>query len=163
MALAALALLILVPLVEISVFIEVGGRIGPLATIGATVLTAIVGLYLVRMEGLAVMMRMRDSMAKGEVPILEMFHGFFLFLAGVLLLIPGFITDVVGGLLLIAPVRVILARPAVTSILTGSPHPETYRDRAGHVIIEGSFRDEEEAESESAPLIEDEPSDEGRD
>jgi UPF0716 protein FxsA len=162
MAILFLALLILVPLVEISVFIEVGGRIGPLTTIGITVLTAIAGLYLVRLEGLAVLIRMRHSMAMGEVPIVEMFHGFFLFLAGILLLIPGFVSDVIGGLLLIPIVRSLLARPAVTRILTGHPHPATYRNASGRIIIEGSYREEGDEDNEPQPLIESDDDGESR-
>ncbi len=162
MALLFLALLILAPLIEISVFIEVGTRIGALTTIGITVLTAVVGLYLVRLEGLAVMIRMRHSMAMGEAPILEMFHGFFLFLAGAFLLIPGFVTDVFGGLLLIPMVRNLLARPAVTRILTGYPHPATYKDEGGRIIIEGSYREEGSEEVEGPPLIESNDEDEFR-
>ena len=162
MAILFLALLILVPLVEISVFIEVGGQIGPLQTIGLTVLTAVVGLYLVRLEGLAVMVRMRQLMALGEAPILEMFHGFFLFFAGVLLLIPGFVSDVIGGLLLIPMIRNLLARPAVTRILTGNPHPTTYRDASGQVIIEGSYREEEDEVVVPPSIAESNSEDEGK-
>jgi len=158
MPLLFLALLILVPLLEISVFIEVGARIGALATVGLTVLTAVVGLYLVRLEGLAVMLRMRKSMAQGEAPILEMFHGFFLFLAGVLLLIPGFVTDILGALLLVPVIRTLLARPAVTRMLTGFPQPATYRNSAGQIIIEGSYR-EEEAEAETRDRLGDSAAD----
>ena len=75
------------------------------------------------------------------------------------LLIPGFITDVVGGLLLIPFVRSQLAKPAVTRILTGNPYPTAYRDGSGQIIIEGSYREEEEDVDDSRPLIEDEDKD----
>ena len=101
-------------------------------------------------------------MASGEAPILEMFHGFFLFLAGILLLIPGFVTDAIGGLLLIPMVRSLLARPAVTRILTGYPHPATYKDGSGRIIIEGSYREEKDEEIEPPPLIESNDDDESR-
>lgn len=150
MAIVILALLIAFPLIEISVFIEVGGEIGVAGILGITVLTAVVGLYIVRLEGLVVMARMRRSMEMGEVPLNELFHGFFLFLAGVLLLIPGFVSDGIGALLLIPPVRSFLARPVIAKTLMGNPQPKTYRDAAGNLIIDGVYR-EEEADSGEGP------------
>lgn len=163
MPLLLLALLIAIPLVEISVFIEVGARIGGLATIVITVLTAVVGLYLVRLEGLIVLTRMRNSMAMGEIPLEQMFHGFFLFLAGILLLVPGFVTDAIGALLLLPVIRSLLARPAIARMLTGFPPPPTYRDRAGHIIIEGQFEEEDdERENHPRRIPEDKPDDDAR-
>jgi UPF0716 protein FxsA len=103
-----LTLLIGVPLLEIAVFIEVGGAIGVWSTIAATVATALAGSLLLRAQGLAALGRARMQMDRGELPAREMFEGVCLVLAGALLLVPGFVTDAVGLLLFIPPVRELL-------------------------------------------------------
>lgn len=93
------------PLVELYVLIQVGSEIGAITTIALTVFTAVLGGMLVRLQGVSVLMRVRDVSARGEVPALEMLEGALLLLAGLALLLPGFITDAVGFILLISPVR----------------------------------------------------------
>ncbi len=106
MALILLAVLLIgLPLLEIAVFIEVGGGIGVLPTIAATLATALAGSLLLRTQGLAALGRARAQMDRGQLPAREMFEGVCLVLAGALLLLPGFVTDVVGLLLFVPPVR----------------------------------------------------------
>ena len=105
MALILLALFIGLPLLEVAVFIQVGGVIGVWPTIGATIATALAGSLLLRAQGLAVLMRARSQMDQGQLPAREMFEGVCLVLAGALLLVPGFVTDVVGLLLFVPPLR----------------------------------------------------------
>lgn len=107
-ALLVILALIAVPFIEITLFIEAGGEIGAPAVLGLTILTAVGGLAIVRAQGLSNFRRMQQVMDRGEPPIAEMVHGMFLALAGVLLLIPGFLTDAVGALLLLPPVRALL-------------------------------------------------------
>ena len=105
-----LAVFILVPLAEIYVLIQVGGFIGALPTVLLVVVTAVLGAVLFRLEGLATLTRVQDSMRRGEVPAEEMFGGVLLIFAGALLITPGFITDAIGFAWLLPPVRRACAR-----------------------------------------------------
>ena len=105
MALILLALFIGLPLLEVAVFIQVGGAIGVWPTIAATIATALAGSLLLRAQGLATLMRARAQMDQGQLPAREMFEGVCLVLAGALLLVPGFVTDVIGLLLFVPPLR----------------------------------------------------------
>lgn len=108
MALLLLAAFILVPLIEIGLFIEVGGWIGLWPTLGLIILTAVVGTMLLRQQGLATLRRAQSQMDAGQVPAKELFDGACLLIGGFLLLTPGFFTDAVGFLLLMPPIRDLL-------------------------------------------------------
>lgn len=110
MFILVLLALIGVPLLEIAVFIEVGGMIGLWPTLGLIVLTALLGTWQLRAQGLATLARARASMDRGEVPARELFDGLCLLVAGALLLTPGFVTDAFGGLLFIPGLRNSLRR-----------------------------------------------------
>jgi len=110
MPLLILALFIAVPLAEVFLFAEVGGAIGAWPTVGLVVLTAVVGLAMVRMQGMAVLARAQANMEREEPPVVEVLEGLGLLLAGVFLFIPGFFTDAVGFALLIPPLRIALIR-----------------------------------------------------
>ncbi len=105
-----LILFVGVPLIELYTMIEIGGEIGAFPTVFLVVFTALLGGLLVRMQGLSTLMRVRATMERGEVPAIEMLEGVVLMIAGVSLLLPGFITDAVGFLLLIPPLRRWLVR-----------------------------------------------------
>lgn len=122
LGLILLALFIAVPLVEIAVFIKLGGIIGLGWTLALIVLTALAGTALLRQQGLATLRRAQENMARNEMPIRELFDGACLLVAGVLLLTPGFVTDAVGALLLIPPVRETLRRSLAKRMLAGSVH-----------------------------------------
>jgi len=100
-----LGLLLAVPLIEVWLFIEVGGTIGASWTILACIATAAAGAALVRFQGLSVMASARTEMQAGRVPAAEAFDGVCLLLAGALLLTPGFFTDTLGFLLLVPRLR----------------------------------------------------------
>ena len=103
-----LALMIGVPIVEIAVFIEVGGRIGLWPTVGTVVMTAIFGTALLRQQGLATLYKAQESLQQNRFPLAEVFDGLCLLFAGALLLTPGFVTDAVGFLLFVPPLRALL-------------------------------------------------------
>lgn len=107
-ALILLLLFIGVPVLEIAVFIEVGGKIGLGWTLAIVIATAIAGSTLLRLQGLATLRRAQESLARNELPLREVFDGMCLVFAGALLLTPGFVTDTVGGLLFLPPVRYFL-------------------------------------------------------
>ncbi|MCB2116594.1 MAG: FxsA family protein [Rhodobacteraceae bacterium] len=96
---------IAVPLIEIGLFIQVGGLIGLWPTLGIVLLTAIAGTWLVRMQGAQALAQLRGSLNDLSDPTEPIAHGALILLAGALLLTPGFFTDACGILLLIPPVR----------------------------------------------------------
>lgn len=96
---------VVVPLVELAVIVEVAGAIGLLPTIALLILVSAVGAFLVKREGIGVMRRTQAAINRGEVPGREMLDGALLMGAGALCVVPGFVTDTFGLLLLIPPVR----------------------------------------------------------
>ncbi len=93
------------PLIEIAGFVLVGQQIGVGATLGLTVLTAVIGLYALRFQGLSLPARARETFQGAEPPVAEALIEFARAFGGLLLLIPGFFTDILGALLLIPSVR----------------------------------------------------------
>ncbi len=126
-------LLLVLPFAEIAAFIFVGSRIGVLSTLGLVVLSVIAGALLLRVQGLGAMRRMQMATERGEVPARELVHGMMIALAGLLLIVPGFLTDIVGLLLFIPPVRdavwsMIRSRiTIVTRTFGGRPRPDDGR------------------------------------
>ncbi|EIC23502.1 FxsA family protein [Thiorhodovibrio frisius] len=98
------------PLIELYFLLKVGTIIGALPTILLSIFTAALGGYLVREQGLSVLMRVRSMVDRGEVPAFEMLDGAILLLCGFSLLLPGFVTDALGFLLLIPALRHALIR-----------------------------------------------------
>jgi UPF0716 protein FxsA len=105
MALVLLTAFIAVPVIEIALFIEIGGWIGLWPTIGVVIMTAFAGTTLLRLQGLAVLQRVQESAARNEIPVEEVFTGLCLLVAGVLLLTPGFFTDALGFLMFVPSFR----------------------------------------------------------
>ncbi|WP_226646070.1 FxsA family protein [Microbulbifer variabilis] len=140
-----LLLFIVLPVLEMWVLITVGREIGALPTIGLVFLTAIVGVALLRRQGLSTLMRAQEKMRTGDIPAKEMVEGIFLAVGGALLLTPGFITDALGFACLIPGLRQLLLGRLlrhVTIVSPGGPHRSNPSQR-GPDIIEGEFsRDE---------------------
>ncbi len=130
MALIFLLALILTPLIEITLFVEIGGEIGALPVVLLTVATAAAGIGLVRAQGLHTLRSAQRELDAGRAPVAEMMHGAMLVAAGLFLLAPGFMTDALGALLLLPPVRRLVIRQVL------SRHPTSARD----VTIEGRWR-----------------------
>lgn len=100
-----LAILLLLPLAEIAAFVIVGKYVGVLATVGLTVLSGVVGLALLRVQGAGVLRRLQTESQGGKDPAREIVHGAMIVIAAFLLIIPGFLTDIVGILLFLPFVR----------------------------------------------------------
>lgn len=98
----------LIPLAEVYAFMTVGREIGVLSTLMLCVLTAIIGGFLVRLQGIGTLMKAQNNLRAGSMPLDEIFNGFCIVIAGALLLTPGFFTDTIGFLLLFPPFRMIL-------------------------------------------------------
>ena len=105
-----LLLFLLVPLVEIYVLIKVGSVLGAGYTIILVIFTAIVGAYLARSEGAQAMLRVRANMDQGIMPGNDILDALLILVAGLVLLTPGFVTDIFGLLLLFKPSRRLIRR-----------------------------------------------------
>jgi UPF0716 protein FxsA len=116
-----LILFIAVPIIEIGLFIQVGGWLGFWPTIGIVILTALLGTTLLRSQGLAALGNLQNSVGAGQNPMNHIAHGALILVAGVVLLTPGFFTDAVGLSLLIPPVRELLIK-AGAARMTGNIH-----------------------------------------
>jgi UPF0716 protein FxsA len=110
MPLLLLAVFLVVPLIEVFLFIEIGGAIGALWTVLLCVATAVAGAALVRHQGQSVMASAQQALRENRMPATEAFDGICILLAGLMLLTPGFFTDAVGFALLIPPLRHALRR-----------------------------------------------------
>jgi UPF0716 protein FxsA len=97
--------LLALPLLEIAGFVVVGRQVGALATVGLVLASSIAGSLLLRHQGFGVMARVRAEIDAGRDPSRELAHGAMIVLAAILLIIPGFITDIFAILLLLPPVR----------------------------------------------------------
>ncbi len=95
----------LIPVIEIYLLIKLGGFIGPLNTVLIVIITGLAGAHLARMQGMRTMLQIRTSVQQGITPAEEMVDAMLIFVAGVVLLTPGFLTDAAGLLLLIPPTR----------------------------------------------------------
>lgn len=100
--------LVVVPVIEIALFIKLGGFIGLWPTIALVIGTAILGAALLRAQGFAAMTRLQASVEEGGDPRGPLAHGVLILAAGLLMLTPGFFTDTVGFFLLVPPVRAAL-------------------------------------------------------
>lgn len=103
-------LFIIMPIVEIAVLIKVGGAIGAWTTIGIVILTAVVGTYMLRQQGMATLTKAQQRLQGGEMPAQQLLEGLLLVIGGVLLLTPGFITDFFGFCTLFPVSRAFLAK-----------------------------------------------------
>jgi len=140
-----LLLFLSIPVLEIYLLIKVGDSIGALPTVALVVLTAIVGVWLLRLQGFATLARAQKSMARGEVPATTLFEGVMLFVAGALLLTPGFFTDAIGFALLIPFTRQWIVAYILKNVIKNShfyaasagSHAEQTKDPQD--AIEGEF------------------------
>jgi len=99
-----------VPIVEVYLMIKIGGKIGALTTISLIFLTAMIGIYYAKIEGVKTIQSGLINMYQNKVPIYEMMSGASIAIAALLLIIPGFVTDAVGFLLLIPFTRKIIIK-----------------------------------------------------
>lgn len=121
-----------IPLIEIGLFIVIGGQIGLLATVGIVIVTAIIGASLLRQQGLSVVSGIRADLDQGRMPIAHLADGLCLLIAAVFLLTPGFLTDSIGFLLFVPAVRSHIGR-SIWSLMknSGVVHAEMHTTRDG--------------------------------
>ena len=139
-----------VPLIEIALFIQVGGFIGLWPTLGIVVLTAVLGTWLVRTQGAMAINRIRDTFSELNDPTEPLAHGAMILVAGVLLLTPGFFTDAVGFALLMPPVRLAVfqylrKRVTIQRFEMGGRsqqrHPQRPAGPLSNDVIDGEFEE----------------------
>ncbi|WBA08477.1 FxsA family protein [Salinivibrio kushneri] len=111
-----LLLFILVPVIEIGLFIQVGGWLGLWPTLALVLITAFVGASLVRSQGLMTLASVQDRLNRGELPAQQILEGVMLAVSGVLLLTPGFMTDAMGMLVLLPGPRAALAKQVMKRV-----------------------------------------------
>ena len=105
-------LFIFIPIIEIAIFITVGSNIGILNTIAIILLTAVIGIYFVRRQGLSLLFNAQRNLTQGIMPTEEIKGGIFLLISGLLLITPGFFTDCVGFLMFLKPVQNFISQKA---------------------------------------------------
>ena len=133
---SALLLLILIPIIEIYLFIKVGGQIGAITTILLIFVTAIVGVYYARYEGLNTLKAGFVQLSKNESPTYEMLSGAAIAFAALLLIIPGFATDILGFLLIFPITRKFIFRKFSKKFRTAKTEKNNF--------IDGEFEDIED-------------------
>lgn len=101
-------LLIVIPVIELWIVVQVAHHIGFFDTLGLLILISIVGAFLLKQQGLATWRRVQEALQRGEVPGREATDGFLILLGGALLLTPGFLSDAIGLLLLLPPTRALV-------------------------------------------------------
>ena len=140
-------LFLIVPLIEIWLFITVGGAIGVWPTIGAVILTAVIGGLLMRAQGARAWRELQSSISEFRDPSRPLAHGAMILLAGALLMTPGFFTDITGLMLLVPQVRDWIMRYAGRRIsvsragFTDRPSREPHRPPFGDGVIDADFVD----------------------
>ena len=143
-----LLLFIAVPILEIALFIQVGGLIGLWPTLGIVVVTAILGTWLVRSQGMKVLAELQSRFNELRDPTEPIAHGAMILFSGALLLTPGFFTDAVGFLLLVPGFRTaafawLRKRIKVQSFTMGGAQPGGPRRSAGDDVVDGTYHEVE--------------------
>ena len=124
---AALLVFILVPIIEMWVLIEIGSQIGGLITILLVLITAIVGVSLIRKQGTQTLLRAQEKMRQGTVPAVEVAEGVMLGVAGLCLIIPGFVTDALGALLLVPVLRRMVAAVLMVRFIASRAQAQSFQ------------------------------------
>ena len=137
-----IALFILIPIIEISLFIEIGSIIGSFYTIMLIFVTAIVGVFFVRQQGISTFQKLTSQLQNLETPVQTMFEGLVILISGILLITPGFFTDALGFLGLIPFSRIIFIKLVASYILSRYGK----RSDQSENTIEGEFIDIDEEE-----------------
>ena len=135
-----IALFILIPIIEISLFIEIGSIIGSFYTIILIFVTAIVGVFFVRQQGISTFQKLTSQLQNLETPVQTMFEGLVILISGILLITPGFFTDALGFLGLIPFSRIIFIKLVASYILSRYGK----RSNQNENTIEGEFIDIDE-------------------
>ena len=131
-------LFLIVPLIEIALFVLIGQAIGLVPTLLGVLLTAIAGAALIRWQGISLLRDMQATLSRGELPARQLGDAMLIGLGGLLLLLPGYFSDVIGILLLIPPVRSLIYRLLATRFRVVPGGGEPYRPEPGLIDLDES-------------------------
>lgn len=146
-----LIIFIIIPLIELAVILKVNSFIGIGWTLGLIVITAFVGVKLLRQQGISTLLRANQKMQQGQIPAQELAEGFLLALAGALLLTPGFVTDAAGFTLLVPASRKALVHKVIAFI---TPRMMTNNNfQSSNDFQQGSFKDDHSTKGRSQDNI----------
>jgi len=139
-----LALFIAVPLIEIALFIEIGGWLTLWPTLAIVLGSALLGTWLMRLQGAQAMADLRRSLSELRDPSEPLAHGALILFAGALLITPGFLTDTIGLLLLIPPVRrwvmrYVTRHANIQRVVVGQATSYSRPDPSDEMVIDGEF------------------------
>ena len=134
-----LLIILFIPLVEIYLFIQIGAQIGAFNTILVILLTAVVGVYFARLQGLSTLKSGITQLYSNQIPVYEMMSGAALTLAALLLIIPGFATDIIGFLLIIPVTRNIFFK----FLSKKYTKQKSANEKAKDDLIEGEYEDKD--------------------
>ena len=129
-----LLIILFVPLIEIYLFIQIGGQIGAFYTILIILLTAVVGIFFVRLQGISTLKSGVTQLYQNQIPVYEMMSGAALAFAALLLIIPGFATDLIGFLLII---------PITRNIIFKFFSKKYTKQKVKDDLIEGEYEDKD--------------------
>ena len=129
-----LLIILFIPLIEIYLFIQIGAQIGAFNTILIILLTAVIGIYFVRLQGLSTLKSGVTQLYRNQIPVYEMMSGAALAFAALLLIIPGFATDIIGFLLILP-----ITRNLIFKYLGRKYKKEKIKDD----LIEGEYEDKD--------------------
>jgi UPF0716 protein FxsA len=129
---------LIIPFAEIYLLLQVGAMIGAFPTIFLVVFTAALGAWLLRQQGFSTFQRFQSNLARGEIPAYEMIEGPIILVGGVLLLTPGFITDMLGFACLVPQIRKKIAQYVIENHLvqTGNAHQQKSSENN---VLEGEY------------------------
>ena len=146
MLLRLFLLFTLVPMVELAILIEVGRRIGAGTTIAFLILSGIVGAVLARHEGLRTLRHIQEDLAAGRLPTDRLIDGLLILAAGILLITPGLLTDAVGYMLLMPPIRRLVRNHLKKRFQAKLVvmHPGSFRPFPDDDLIDGEARPQDE-------------------
>ena len=128
------------PLLELIILIKAGEAIGFWPTIGLLFAAAVLGFVVIREQGLTMVGKAMASLNEGRLPLAPLLDSQVMVFAGMLLIAPGFLSDIIGLALLVPPVRRLAIRWVLRGFAPGSAPPVEKRDSQGPTVIEGSFK-----------------------
>jgi UPF0716 protein FxsA len=134
---------LIIPFAEIYLLLQVGAVIGAFPTIFLVVFTAVLGAWLLRQQGFATFHRFQTSLAQGEIPAYEMIEGPLILAGGLLLLTPGFITDLLGFACLIPQIRRKIAQYVIENHLVQASGQFQQTKNAENNVLEGEYTKED--------------------
>tara|TARA_A100001037_G_C14932841_1_gene536836 strand:+ start:360 stop:833 length:474 start_codon:yes stop_codon:yes gene_type:complete len=149
-----IAAFLTIPLIEVWILLQIADLAGLLNTIGLLILTSIIGALLVRREGISVFRKAKNEITQGQMPEKQILDGFLILLGGVLMLTPGFFTDIIGFLLLFPPTRLLLRTIVIKRLNSRISNPNSYI-RNGRVQWVYSERKDETIEILESPQVDD--------